>query len=85
MVEFLTSPLGLTIGGGVVAILLAIVGKYITPEKVEAWGEAHGTWSTALGSSKLGKATWNKIENYGQTLRKAYFKGYDRGADSDDK
>jgi len=82
--EFLTSPLGMAVGGGIIAALLALAGKFMTDDKCEKWGYTHGLWSTTIGTMKLGKV-WNKIENFFQNKRRAYFKGFDRGADSDDK
>jgi len=81
--EFLTSPLGMVVGGGVIAILLAVGNKFLSDERCEAIGAKHGLWSTTIGTMKFGKV-WNKVENFFQRKRKAYFKGFDRGADSDD-
>jgi len=84
MVEFLTSHTGVLILGGVVTILIAIAGKYLTVKKMEDLGYKAGCASTSIGSAKLG-GTWNKLENWFQELGVAFMTGFNRGLDSDDK
>lgn len=78
--DFLVST-GLTM---LVGFLSSLAFTYIKNGQIEKIGYSVGKWLDKLGKARLGKETWEKLEDIFTTALFSFAKGLKEGADWDD-
>jgi len=63
---------------------LFVVGLFLKPAKVFAWGQALGSFLSVFGQKQVGRANWEKVENWFSGTVSDFCKGLLAGLDSDD-
>lgn len=66
------------------AVLLLIIARLIPNDKLDTFGFKCGCLLTLYGKSKLGKAFWEKIEDFIENSFQVFFCAFQRGLHSDD-
>lgn len=70
--------------GAGASFLLLILARLLPNDQVRAFGYKLGQAATAFGVHKLGKAFWEKIEDFLENSSTQFFEGLREGLDSDD-
>ena len=68
-----------------ITIILGVVAKLLPNEKLQSWGFGLGAAITRTASSKLGKASWEKIEDFFVNSFGVFLGGLKGGLNSDDQ
>ena len=72
----------LTLGASL-GIILATLARIIPNEKLHAWGVSSGQFLNSFGTSKMGSASWEKLEGFLINSVGQYLNGVKEGLDKD--
>lgn len=79
--DFLTTLIS---SAAVVSLVLTIMAKLLPNDRLRRYGVNLGKVITGFGSSKLGKRTWEDLENFFTDSLGVFFSGVKVGLNSDD-
>lgn len=72
------------LSGAGAAFLLFIVARILPNEKIRALGVSIGKTVSAFGARKVGKAFWEKVEDFLENSSGVLLEGIKEGLDADD-
>lgn len=82
MSEFISFLGNLVTAGATIGIVLAAIARLIPNEKLYGFGVKSGQFLDSIGSTKLGFAVWEKIEDFLVNSIGEYLKGLRFGLDN---